>query len=643
MQHFFGRFPHLSGVLALVLISVIGPRAHAAVTPLKPHGQLVAEVMAFLESDIGTGGIRNFDNDPQSPSAPPYFYHYSIRHDDGLWSSTGGYPGYASISYPGYTASIAIDAFLDWWVYSGDPQGLQRAEEMAQWLLERRTPATDLYGNWVYSTQTDGVMGGGYDGEAVMSDKSGMFGLRCLRLYDITGNALYLQTATEMADTYVATQMTGPVEDAGRWPFRVRPSDGLVTQDYTSHLIPVARLLDEMAGRTGTPSYSMAAQATWSWLENNPMNPASTYYMRWEGFYEDIGPESAGFGDHYSAEATASALIERNAPGDIEMAISIRDTTTARFMSGTDFQNGWGAYFPALLEWKQWMNTTYAATGQWAVLQLQLAEATQGTAFYDSTWATLGRQALHNLTYGQAPASSVPSDDGRMLTTIRELSHPRFGLDTWYEQNFNTVLYMLEAVGYAPDLAPNDENHILRVEGSSPTSVGYGPTRIETQWSGPAVVTLKLAQAPSGVRIGGEWLAEDLIGSYGSWSFDAGTQLCVVDHDGSEVIVQLGGVTDAPAAATSRLARLLPNRPNPFNPRTEIRFVLERETQPRLELFDVAGRRIREWPVTSYEAGTHAVVFDGFDDGGRELASGVYLVRLQALGATETRRITLVR
>ena len=49
-------------------------------------------------------------------------------------------------------------------------------------------PSDDLYGNLPYSTQTDAVMGGGWDGPAIMPDKAPMFGLRLLRLYDITGD-----------------------------------------------------------------------------------------------------------------------------------------------------------------------------------------------------------------------------------------------------------------------------------------------------------------------------------------------------------------------------------------------------------------------------------------------------------------------
>ena len=39
----------------------------------------------------------------------------TVTHDgNDLFGSLGGYPFYASVSYPGYTASVAIDAFLDW-------------------------------------------------------------------------------------------------------------------------------------------------------------------------------------------------------------------------------------------------------------------------------------------------------------------------------------------------------------------------------------------------------------------------------------------------------------------------------------------------------------------------------------------------
>ena len=177
----------------------------------------------------------------------------------------------------------------------------------------------------------------------------------------------YLVAAIEIGVTYRDTQRTGGPEEDGRWPFRVRPSDGFVQQDYTSHLIPAIQLLEELERRTLDASFGVAAQRAWAWLENNPMNPASVNFERWEGFYEDIGPESAGLGDHYGAEATAVALIERNAPGDLERAIAIRDWSTSVFLAPDGVQNGSGFYTWSIREWQAWMNTTYAATAQWGV------------------------------------------------------------------------------------------------------------------------------------------------------------------------------------------------------------------------------------------------------------------------------------
>ncbi|HKK70701.1 MAG TPA: hypothetical protein VKA86_05740 [Candidatus Krumholzibacteria bacterium] len=622
--------------LALALLVVLAAPAHAATEPLKPHAAVVEEVVAFLMSDVGENGILTMDDDPDGEPVPPYFYHYAIQHTDNLRSATNGYPGYASISYPGYTMAIAIDAFLGWWLYSGDPEGLARAVECADWLVDRRTPATDLYGNWVYSTQTDGVMGGGYDIDAVMSDKPGMFGTRLLRLYDITGDTRYFDAAVEIGATYRDTQLEGPVEDDGRWPFRVRPSDGLVRQDYTSHLVPAIRLLEELEERRPGQGFGDTAARAWSWLENNPMDPASASYQRWEGFYEDIGPESAGLRDHYSAEATAEALLERGAPGDLEKAIEIRDWSTDVFFAPDGVQNGNGVYTWALLEWQAWMNSTYAATAQWGVLHLRLDRAARGTALHDPTWREAGLQALHNLTWGQAPASSVPTDDGRMLTTIRELTQPSFGRETWYEQNFNTVLYLLQAFDLEPSLAPDDEGHLLGVDGAEPTSLLYAPGSITADFGGPGQVRAKLAAEPAAVFVDGAWIDS----TDPRWDFDPSTQVFTLDHSGGRVVFdRAGNATDAPSSVAS-IARL-DVAPNPFNPRTTISWSLERERSVRVRVVDARGRHVR-W-IARAAAARGSAVWNGRDDAGAAVASGAYHVIATNGAERVVRAVGLVR
>lgn len=57
----------------------------------------------------------------------------------------------------------------------------------------------------------------------------------------------------------------------------------------------------------------------------------------------------------------------------------------------------------------------------------------------------------------------------------------------------------------------------------------------------------------------------------------------------------------------------------------------------------VAGQRVRSWPATELEPGDHLLVWDGRDEDGREVASGLFVVRLQGAGVTTCRRMVLVR
>jgi PA domain-containing protein/flagellar hook capping protein FlgD len=101
------------------------------------------------------------------------------------------------------------------------------------------------------------------------------------------------------------------------------------------------------------------------------------------------------------------------------------------------------------------------------------------------------------------------------------------------------------------------------------------------------------------------------------------------------------GATDAgtPAYAT----HLVGNYPNPFNPGTKILFELEQTDVVRLDIFDVAGRRVRRLVDGPMTAGPHALPWDGTDARGRTVATGIYVARLQSGGRTDTRRLALVK
>ena len=101
------------------------------------------------------------------------------------------------------------------------------------------------------------------------------------------------------------------------------------------------------------------------------------------------------------------------------------------------------------------------------------------------------------------------------------------------------------------------------------------------------------------------------------------------------------GTTAVPVAAIS--ARLLGAAPNPFNPRTTVRFSLPASGRVLLDLHDAAGRLVAVLADAAFEAGEHGVTWDGRDRQGRAVASGSYFARLRAGGDVGVIPLTLVR
>ena len=70
------------------------------------------------------------------------------------------------------------------------------------------------------------------------------------------------------------------------------------------------------------------------------------------------------------------------------------------------------------------------------------------------------------------------------------------------------------------------------------------------------------------------------------------------------------------------------NYPNPFNPRTEIWFGLPSDGRVMLEVYDVMGRRVNTLIDDKLSAGTHQVIWDGKNDDGQPVSSGMYFYKL---------------
>ena len=99
----------------------------------------------------------------------------------------------------------------------------------------------------------------------------------------------------------------------------------------------------------------------------------------------------------------------------------------------------------------------------------------------------------------------------------------------------------------------------------------------------------------------------------------------------------------ATAAPAQAVFVLHPASPNPFNATTLLRFSLPLDGPSQLVLYDILGRPVRHLLDTSLPPGPHQRSWDGRDDAGRPVASGVYLYRLRAGPHTATGRLLLLR
>ena len=135
-------------------------------------------------------------------------------------------------------------------------------------------------------------------------------------------------------------------------------------------------------------------------------------------------------------------------------------------------------------------------------------------------------------------------------------------------------------------------------------------------------------------------------------STHTGTYVVRVERSGglTEGDYRIGVLMDPASSVEDDLANEVPstyaltqNYPNPFNPVTTVRFAMPEDSHIDLCIYGVDGRLVRVLVNERLTAGWHTVMWNGKSDAGRQLPSGVYLLRLEAAGFLEMKRMTLVK
>jgi hypothetical protein len=159
----------------------------------------------------------------------------------------------------------------------------------------------------------------------------------------------------------------------------------------------------------------------------------------------------------------------------------------------------------------------------------------------------------------------------------------------------------------------------------------------------------------------------------GEWEIDDGSGPCIVGHLGDytyipvldDFIYSITGVSDYTYSAFKLEPRndddidligvgvkdyqvssnkiLLYNYPNPFNPSTTIYFTAEHTENAELFIYNIKGQTIKTLIDKNIQAGEHSLVWDGKDDNGKPVVSGIYFYRLKVGDFEESRKMLLLK
>jgi flagellar hook assembly protein FlgD len=110
---------------------------------------------------------------------------------------------------------------------------------------------------------------------------------------------------------------------------------------------------------------------------------------------------------------------------------------------------------------------------------------------------------------------------------------------------------------------------------------------------------------------------------------------------------QVTNVDPRPSAVIPESFALRQNYPNPFNPTTTIEYAVPKTdgnpVRVLIELFNVTGQKIRTLVHDDKQPGEYAVVWDGLDDHGRFVGSGVYIYQMRTKEFVASQKLILLK
>jgi neutral ceramidase len=325
-------------------------------------------------------------------------------------------------------------------------------------------------------------------------------------------------------------------------------------------------------------------------LELNPLIEVTHYQHTFAGFYD----RSQSIETPFSLLRIGDRLAFVNLPGEpfVELQLDLKARSPLPFTFLIGYANGYAGYFPTL---KANREGGYGAnSGGTMHLEAAAGEVMVARALEELT-ASFWEQPLPKVVIG----GSVT----RLLTVVRP---PLLQADA----PISVTVDLSQLGGSAEEELTPTEDGRFSLDVEFPLTAPAGRHEI---WF---TVVQQISTGPHVTRV-----AQTL----------------------SVLPGQPTAVAETDDGALPQESALDQNYPNPFNAETAITFRVNVSGHVDLAVFDLAGQRIRTLFSGRRETGAHVVRWNGRDDGGTEVASGVYLYRLETREFKEARRLALLK
>ena len=335
--------------------------------------------------------------------------------------------------------------------YLGDSAVKDDMIYIADYYIEHSfSPPTDDWPNVPYPYNNE-LHSGVYDGDLqggrnfFQPDKAASFAAEAIILYKITDSRKYLDAAIMIANT-LADKIEPGNGERSPWPYRVHTrkgkvhkvvKDGVVhTASYTANWAPALRLFDDLIelGEGRVADYQRARLMLVDWIKSYPIKT-----NKWGPFFEDIRTDV-----HSNTETNA-------------------DTMATYILENPEWDPDWKQQVEGILSWSF---NTFANHG-W--VRYGVVPINEQTAFMVPGNSHSSRHASVELLFGEKTGNQSRNADA-----IRRLNWATYMVDVdgknrypegniWLTDGYGDyVRHYLRAMASLPELAPDNQNHMLR-------------------------------------------------------------------------------------------------------------------------------------------------------------------------------------